>query len=147
MKPTNLQELLVLKGPDWEKYILHSREVLSDKLLSDAALIRLSINTDEPEELTTIIKCLYQDSKERPTGIAGIDYFFKVVNYSNYSLRKWLKVVHYFNKWLEKENRQSSFLKQLGYLQCCEESPENKDIDLPFLDLVEDMLTTHGFVG
>jgi hypothetical protein len=35
----------------------------------------------------------------------------------------------------------------LGYLQCCEESPENKNIKDIFVDLVKDMLEQHGFEG
>jgi hypothetical protein len=35
----------------------------------------------------------------------------------------------------------------LGYLQCCEDSPENKDINRKFIELVEEMLNEHGFVG
>lgn len=147
MTPDNLDELILSKGPDWNACIQNARDVLPDKFLSDKSLIRLSINSNTPEELSSIIKCLYQDFKERPVGIAGIDYFFKAVNYSVYSLSDWIKAIHFFNQWLHKENRHSPFLKQLGYLQCCEESPENKDVSQALVQLVNDMLIQHGFVG
>jgi hypothetical protein len=147
MTPNNLNELISLKGAEWETILLNAREVIPDKFLSDKSLIRLALNSDSTEEFSTLIKCLYQDLKERPVGIAGIDYFFKAVNYSNYSLKDWIKVVHHFNLWLLNEKRQSPFLKQLGYLQCCEESPENKDISQPLIKLVDEMLSQYGFVG
>lgn len=147
MTPSNLDELITSKGPKWKASIQNAREVLAEKFISDKSLIRLSLNSELPEEFNSIIKCLYQDSKERPAGIAGIDFFFKAVNYSTYSLKDWIKAIHHFNQWLQKENRQSPFLKQLGYLQCCEESPENKDISQSFIKLVDDMLNQYGFVG
>jgi hypothetical protein len=147
MNPNNLSELISTKGIDWESSISNAREVLQDKFLNDKSLIRLAMNSEFPHELNTIIKCLYQDSKERPAGIPGIDFFFKAVNYSSYSLKDWLKVVYFFDQWLSDKNRSSPFLKLIGYLQCCEESPENKDISQTFIHLVEDMLTQHGFIG
>ena len=35
----------------------------------------------------------------------------------------------------------------LGYLQCCEDSPDNKDIEHHLVDLVRDMITTYGYEG
>lgn len=147
MTPNTLDELITYKGSEWKDCIQNARDVLPEKLLSDKSLIRLSLNSDFTEEFNSIIKCLYQDSKERPAGIAGIDFFLKAVNYSTYSLKDWIKVIHHFNLWLQNNNRHSPFLKQLGYLQCCEESPENKDISQPFIKLVDDMLNQYGFVG
>jgi hypothetical protein len=147
MTPNNLTELIASKSSEWETYILNAREVMPEKFLSDKSLIRLVNNSDHTTALTSLIKCLYKDSKERPVGIAGIDYFFKAINESNYSSRDWINAIHYFNQWLEKENRQAPFLKLLGYLQCCEESPENKDISQPFIGLINNMLTEYGFIG
>jgi len=147
MTANTIQEIILLKDPSWELCINNARDILPEKFLTDKTLIRLIQNSELPEELSTLVKCLYQDSKERPTSLPGIDYFFKAVNYSIYSLKDWIKAVYHFNQWLHKENRQAPFLKQLGYLQCCEESPENKDVSLPLIQLLDDMLKLHGFVG
>jgi hypothetical protein len=147
MTHNQLKEIISTKDSTWSKSILNAREVLSDKFLTDKELGNLIAHCENIDELNMIIKCLYQDSKERPFGINGIDYFYKVVNTSRYTLSEWIKAVLFFNKWLEIEKRQAPFLKQLGYLQCCEESPENKTIHYPFLALIEEMLSEHGFVG
>ena len=147
MNPDNLTDLILYKGDDWKPSLLNAREVLQDKFLSDKSLIRIAINSTQISHFNTIIKFLYQDSKERPVGITGIDYLVKAVNYSNYSFKDWIVVIDRFSQWIQKENRQTSFLKLLGYLQCCEESPETKDISKPFIDLVNEMLEQYGFVG
>jgi hypothetical protein len=147
MTANTLLELITEKGTVWEICINNARDLLQEKFLSDKILIRLATNSDSPEEFSSIITSLYQDSKERPTGLTGADYFFKAVNYSIYPLKDWIKAVYYFNNWLLNEKRQASFLKQLGYLQCCEESPEHKDISFSFIQLLDDMLNQHGFIG
>lgn len=147
MIPSNIDELILSKGPEWKASIINAREVIPNKFLNDKALILLTINTDTSVELDSMIKCLYQDSKVRPIGLTGMEYLLQVIGDSKYSLPDWIKVIHLFNQWLEKENRTTPFLKQLGYLQCCEEAPDNKIIRIPFITLVQDMLSDHGFTG
>nr|BDT26834.1 hypothetical protein BHI3_03000 [Bacteriovorax sp. HI3] len=142
-----MEDVITEKGEDWRKTLDYARQTVPEKFLSDRNLIRLTKGAATIPQTELMVKLLYQDSKERPVGIPGIDLFFKVVDHSNYSLGAWLAAVTFFNDWLTEQNRTTSFQKMLGYLQCCEESPENKDIDHRFLDLVEDMLKTHGYVG
>lgn len=142
-----LEDVITEKGEDWRETLDYARQTVPEKYLSDRNLIRLTKGAATIPQTELMVKLLYQDSKERPVGIPGIDLFFKVVDHSNYSLGAWLAAVTFFNDWLTEQNRTTSFQKMLGYLQCCEESPENKDIDHRFLDLVEDMLKTHGYVG
>lgn len=147
MKYPTFEEIIAEKGEEWRKTLDYARTTIPQKFLSDRNLIRLTKGAATIEQTELMVKLLFQDSKERPVGVAGIDYFFKVVDHSNYSLSAWLGAIVYFNDWLTKENRTTSFQKMLGYLQCCEDSPENKDIDHRFLDLVEDMIKTHGYIG
>ena len=150
MNPNNLNtidELITYKGPEWQASIINAREVMPEKLLNDQALINLAIHSRQTFELDLLIKCFFQDSKIRPVGIPAIDYLMKVVDASVYPLEDWIAVIYFFNQWLENENRSAPFLKQLGYLQCCEDSPEIKLIHIPLINLVTDMLSQHGFVG
>ena len=150
MSPNNIntiEELITYKGPEWQANIINAREVMSDKLLNDQAFINLAFHSRQTCEFDLLIKCLFQDSRMRPIGIPAIDYLMKVVDASVYSLEDWIAVIYFLNQWLEKENRTAPFLKQLGYLQCCEDSPEIKIIHIPLINLVNDMLSTHGFVG
>lgn len=142
-----LEDVITEKGEDWRKTLDYARQTVPEKFLSDRNLIRLTKGAATIPQTELMVKLLYQDSKERPVGIPGIDLFFKVVDHSNYSLGAWLVAITFFNDWLTEQNRTTSFQKMLGYLQCCEESPENKDIDHRFLDLVEEMLKTHGYLG
>ncbi len=142
-----IEDVISEKGEDWRAPLEHARQCLPDKYLTDRNLIRLTKGRCTIPHLEVMVKVLYQDSKERPVGVPGIDQFFKVVDHSDFALFDWLEAVTFFTQWLEKENRKTPFLKMLGYLQCCEESPENKDIQKNFVDLVEEMIKEHGYVG
>jgi len=142
-----LEDVIAKKGEEWRAPLEYARTTISDKHLSDRNLIRLTKGRCTIPHLELMVKLLYMDSKERPVGIPGIDQFFKVVDHSEFALFDWLEAVTYFSNWLEKENRKTPFFKMLGYLQCCEESPENKDIQKNFVDLVEEMIKDHGYVG
>jgi len=142
-----LEDVIAEKGEEWRSPLEYARTTLSDKHLTDRNLIRLTKGRCTIPHLQLMVKLLYQDAKERPVGIPGIDQFFKVVDHSEFALFDWLEAVTFFSNWLEKENRKTPFFKMLGYLQCCEESPENKDIQKNFVDLVEEMIKEHGYVG
>ena len=144
---TTIEDVIREKGEEWRATLDYARTTIPQKFLSDRNLVRLTKGAATIPQTQLIVKLLFQDSKERPVGVPGIDYLFRVVDHSNYSLGAWLTAITYFHEWLTKENRTTSFQKMLGYLQCCEDSPENKDIDYRFLFLVEDMLKTHGYVG
>ncbi len=142
-----LEDVILSKGEEWRATLEFAQNTLSSKYLSEANLIRLTKGAATIPQTELLIKLLYQDAKERPVGVNGIDLFFKVVDHSNYSLSAWLNAISYFQNWLQEQDRTTSFQKMLGYLQCCEDSPENKDIDHRFIDLVEDMIKTHGYIG
>jgi hypothetical protein len=142
-----LEDVIQEKGEEWRAPLSHARMVIPEKFLSDRNLIRLTKGRCTIQHLELMIKILFLDSKERPVGVTGIEQFFYVVDRSEFNLYDWLSVITYFNDWLLKNERKTAFPKMLGYLQCCESSPENKDIDHSFIDLVQEMLATHGFVG
>ena len=142
-----LEDVISEKGEEWRLPLEYARTTLSDKHLSDRNLIRLTKGRCTIPHLELMVKLLYQDSKERPVGVPGIDQFFRVVDHSEFALFDWLEAVTYFHNWLEGQNRKTPFLKMLGYLQCCEDSPENKDIQKKFVELVEEMIKEHGYVG
>lgn len=146
-KINSIEDVIANKGEEWRATLEFARLTLSDKYLSDKNLIRLTKGAATIPQTELLIKLLYQDSKERPVGESGIDVFFRVVDHSNFSLSAWLAAIVYFDEYLKKENRTTPFRKMLGYLQCCEDSPENKDIEHSFLELVEDMIKTHGYIG
>jgi hypothetical protein len=141
------EDVISLKGEEWRNALSYARSTLSHQVLSDRNLVRLTKGEATIDQTLLMVKILYQDSKERPVGSSGIETFFRVVDYSNYSLKAWLEAIDYFHQWLSEEERRTPFFKMLGYIQCCEESPENKDIEHRLVNLVEDMIKTHGFNG
>jgi hypothetical protein len=142
-----LEDVIAEKGEEWRAPLNFARTTIPDKFLSDKNLIRLTKGRCTIPHLELMVKILFQDSKERPVGITGIDQFFFVVDRSEFNLFDWLEVVTFFYNWLESHDRKTPLPKMLGYLQCCEESSENKDIQRNFMDLVKEMLDQHGFVG
>lgn len=142
-----LEDVISHKGEEWRSPLDYARQTIPDKYLSDKNLIRLTKGSCTIPHLELMVKILFQDSKERPIGITGIDQFFQVVDRSEFNLFDWLEAITFFSEWLLKNNRKTPLPKMLGYLQCCEESPENKDIKRNFVDLVKEMLEEHGYVG
>jgi hypothetical protein len=135
------------KGEEWRATLDYARSTIPQNFLTDKNLIRLTKGAATIPQTELMVKLLFQDSKERPAGVAGIDLFFRVVDHSNFNLGSWLSAITYFHNWLEKEGRTTKLAKMLGYLQCCEDSPENKDIEHVFVDLVADMIREHGYIG
>ncbi|MBC7714430.1 MAG: hypothetical protein H7177_13880 [Rhizobacter sp.] len=141
------ESIIADKGEEWRATLDYARTTIPQKFMSDKNLIRLTKGAATIPQTELMVKLLFQDSKERPVGVPGIELFFRVVDHSNFNLGSWLTAITYFYEWLAKENRTTTLSKMLGYLQCCEDSPENKDIEHVFLDLVADMIREHGFVG
>lgn len=131
----------------WDEAIIFARTTLNEKLISDKEIHRLQENSRDLDRFVLIIQLLYQDSKERPVGISGIHYLFQTVDKSIYTLKDWLEGIYTFHRWLKKSERKTDFRKMLGYLQCCEESPEKKDTRVLFTDLITQMLEEHGYLG
>ncbi|MBC7539296.1 MAG: hypothetical protein H7281_10775 [Bacteriovorax sp.] len=146
-KILTLEDVILEKGEEWRAPLNYARTTLSDKHLSDKNLIRLTKGRCTIPHLELMVRILFLDSKERPVGISGIDQFFYVVDRSEFNLFDWLEVFTLFHNWLETNQRKTPFPKMLGYLQCCEDSPENKDINRKFIELVQEMLEQHGFIG
>lgn len=131
----------------WDEAVNFGRSTLNDKLLSDKEMHKLKDNSSSVDHFIIIIQLLYQDSKERAPGVRGIDYFLKIVDKSIYNLKSWIDGIYTFQTWLKTSERKTDFRKMLGYLQCCEESPEVKDTRVLFTDLIQAMLDEHGYIG
>jgi hypothetical protein len=142
-----IEDVIIEKGEEWRAPLEYARSSIPERYLSDQNLVRLTKGRCTIPHLELMVKLLYQDSKERPLGTTGIDQFFKVYDLSDFDLYEWLEAITFFNEWMSQRNRKFQFLKMLGYLQCCEDSPENKNIKYIFVDLVKDMLEEHDFEG
>jgi len=146
-KILTLEDVIEQKGEEWRAPLNYARTTLPDKFLTDKNLIRLTKGRCTIPHLELMVKILFQDSKERPVGVSGIDQFFYVVDRSEFNLFDWLEAFTFFDQWLQDHQRKTPLPKMLGYLQCCEDSPENKDINRKFIELIDEMLKLHGFVG
>lgn len=131
----------------WEEAIIFARTTLNEKLISDKEIHRLQESSRDLERFVLVIQLLYQDSKERPVGISGIHYLLQTVDRSIYTLKDWIDGIFLFHNWLKTADRKTDFRKMLGYLQCCEESPEKKDTRVLFTELITQMLEEHGYLG
>jgi len=85
--------VILLKGEEWRAPLSYARTTLPDKHLSDKNLIRLTKGRCTINHLELMVKILFQDSKERPVGVTGIDQFFYVVDRSEFNLFDWLKLL------------------------------------------------------
>ncbi|MDD4973414.1 MAG: hypothetical protein PHY93_03640 [Bacteriovorax sp.] len=146
-KILTIEDVILEKGEEWRAPLDYARTILPDKHLSDKNLIRLTKGRCTINHLELMVKILFQDSKERPVGVTGIEQFFYVVDRSDFNLFDWLEAITLFQNWLFENQRKTPFPKMLGYLQCCEDSPENKDINRKFIELIQEMLDQHGFIG
>ncbi len=131
----------------WEEAIIFARTTLNEKLISDKEIHRLQESCRDLDRFILIIQLLYQVSKESPIGASGIHYLLQTVDKSIYNLKDWIDGIYLFQTWLKKADRKTDFRKMLGYLQCCEESPEKKDTRVLFIDLISQMLEEHGYLG
>jgi hypothetical protein len=144
---STFSELINSVEDEWKIVIKNGRETLAHNFLNDRDLIMLYEKSSHPEILTCILRLLYQDSKERPIGVTGFKYLLKMVDGSKFNLEEWITTLSVFESHLQKKNRRSPFLKMLGFLQCCEEAPENKLIKQDFCILLNEMLEQFGYIG
>ena len=79
-KYLTLEDVILEKGEEWRDPLNFARSSLPDKYLSDKNLIRLTKGRCTISHLELMVKILFQDSKERPIGLTGIDQFFYVVD-------------------------------------------------------------------
>jgi hypothetical protein len=146
-KSMTLEDVIHEKGEEWRSALDYARTTLPDKFLSDKNLVRLTKGKCTITQLELMVEILFVDSKERPIGTTGIEHLFYVVDRSDFSLFDWLEAITFFHGWLVKNQRRTPLPKMLGYMQCCESSPENKDIRHNLSELIDEMLSLHGFIG
>jgi hypothetical protein len=144
----NLDEFLNTFDEEWTRAIVNCRNSIPEKYLADSQLIKIVSNVSTLNDLATIIKLIYLDSKESPLAVnSGTILLFQNIENSCFNLKEWLEALVYFQEWLESKNRKSSLSKMLGFLMCCEESPENKIFKTNSKTLLKNMLTEYGYIG
>ena len=131
----------------WIKSVESSRKTMHSRDMSDDELCKLVSASSSPVSLNIIIKLIYKFTRSNPNGHQAIENLFKSVDDSPYSLHEWIDAVQLFSEWLEERDRESPWPTMLGYLRCCSESPENKDIKNNLVTLLSDMLKAHGYEG
>ena len=131
----------------WIKSVESSRKIMHSRDMSDDELCKLVSASSSPRSFNTITKLIYKFTRTNPNGHQAIENLFSSVDESPYSLHEWIDAVEYFTNWLEERDRESPWPTMLGYLSCCSESPENKDIKNNLTALLSDMLKAHGYEG
>jgi hypothetical protein len=131
----------------WKACLENARRILHTRDISDKDLEKIFTASNDPEKFNTVIKLLYSYTRSNPNGSLAVKLLINHVDTSHYSLSDWVDAINIFNTWLENEGRKTSWDMMLGYLACCTESPENKDIKHKFTDILSDMLNEHGFEG
>ncbi len=92
----SLEDVILEKGEEWRAPLEFARSSLPDKFVSDKNLIRLTKGRCTIDHLNLMVKILFLDSKERPTGTTGIDLFFRIVDHSEFNLYDWLLLLPFF---------------------------------------------------
>lgn len=125
----------------------NARASVSLKDISDEELTKILSSCASLEQFSIIFQYLFKAFKSNPNGHSVITKFFTMVDNSSYSLSEWIETIEVFHKWLCGQKRQTDFLKMIGYLQCSDLAPDNREVKHDFKDLVSDMLKTYGYVG
>lgn len=131
----------------WKKCLDNARSILHVRDTTDLELEKLFIASSTPENFNTIIRLIYEFTRTNPNGHLAVKLLFNQADTSHYSLVEWIDGINFFYAWLNENERKSGWKMMLGYLACCSESPENKDIKHKFNDLISDMLKSYGFDG
>lgn len=132
---------------EWEKIFTNARASVSIKDISDEELMKIMSSCASVDQFSILFQYLFKTFKSNPNGHQIVVRFFKMVDDSSYSLPEWIETIEVFHNWLCSKGRQTEFSKLIGYLQCSDLAPDNKDTKHVFKDLVLEMLNTHGYVG
>lgn len=141
-----LDEVIALKGEEWRAFFTFAQAEVEHQFLNTRNLVRLSKGNATVKQATMLIELLKKDSIERPMGGSGIEMFFRRVDFSNYNLTSWLDALSFFNDWLKTNHKKTTFSKMLGFIECCEQSPEDQEKDYRLVELVKEMLENEGFI-
>ncbi len=131
----------------WSKSIESARNTIHTRDMSDDELIKIAMGSADPISFNTVIKLIYRFTRTNPNGHQGVECFFNSVDESPYSLSQWIEAIEFFSHWLDENKRTTPWPTLLGYLSCCTESPENKNIKHNLKHLLKDMLETYGYEG
>ena len=131
----------------WTKSLENARSILHARDISDSDLNKILSSSKDPHKFNTLIKLVYTYTRSNPNGSAAVKHLFLKVDSSHYTMTDWIDAISLFEDWLSKKGRKTTWDMMLGYLACCTESPENKDIKHEFLEILSDMLEEHGFEG
>jgi hypothetical protein len=131
----------------WMKCLDNARSILHARDITDLELEKIFVASSTPEKFNTVIKLVYEFTRTNPNGHLAVKLLFNQADTSHYTLNDWIEGINFFNSWLLKNDRKTGWKMMLGYLACCSESPENKDVKHKFNDLINDMLKAHGFDG
>lgn len=131
----------------WSKSIENARSIIHTRDMSDNELVKIATESSSLDSFNTVIKLIYLFTKSNPNGHQALSDLFNSVDNSPYSLGEWISAIFEFSNWLDKNERKSPWPTMLGYLGCCSESPENKDIKHSLKDLLKEMLETYGYEG
>ncbi len=131
----------------WFKCIETARGSIHARDLTDSELSKIAKASSTPQSFNTITKLIYRFTRSNPNGHQAVSVLFNSVDNSQYSLSEWIEAIEFFSNWLDERERRTPWPTLLGYLSCCSESPENKDIKHNLTLLLKDMLTTYDYEG
>ena len=132
---------------EWQ-YALAEGESLSPVIGADIlSLKKLALISRSPKKFKFIMYALKQYAEEAPDEQSPYKAFVKRVDDSPYTRRDWMEALYFLSSWLARNQRNEKISMRLGYLSCCAESVVDKQYQLPFTDLVKDMLDEYGFEG
>lgn len=123
------------------------RQLYPNTFLSDENIERILIASENEDQINSLFYFLSKSLKSSPDLKTSGSLLFSHVDSSDYDLSQWIETIHVFKLWLDKEKRISNFDTVLGYISCCTNSPENKMIKFKLVDILNDMIKTHGFNG
>ncbi len=132
---------------NWMAALSLGRTYFKANELSDELLARLAKASQSTALFNRFLKEAYRSCQTHPDRTRPFKTLIHYCDESIYSLKEWMQAYSHFLKYLDQEKRQEDLLTMLGYLQCCSLSPENKDIKHEFIDLLDGMITTYGFLG
>ena len=125
-----------------QDFVKESLQRLSP-LVGDSVATEIALASRSENEFEVFLKSLSE--VENPA--QSVAMMFDEVNESPFSLNEWIDSIFILNEYSRTQRVAANFETYVGYIVCCGELVEAKPGEMPLIEVVSDMLKTHGFTG
>lgn len=131
-----------------ENLIKYKNSKLSEHHFTNEELVQLSLSAINDNHIIALIDLIALEILFKPQAPSPLYIFKRVINESIFEVSEWLEALYLLKHELNSNNQRTIFTKMLGFIQCCEQSPEEEDnIEMKYKlsDLVLEMIKKFGY--